>query len=350
MASQCGGAGLCGEDRGGSASGFEETSSLMSEPAPVSGLPQTLDLKNRYLAAFLALLIPGLGHLYQGRKFKAGIYAVCILGLFFAGQAIGHWQVVYLADTQTQGRLQGGQGGQGGLVKRLLQGYGSQFPVGIVAWPAIIQSQRYHSETNSDRLILDAPLTRHFKGGLWTDTVNGPELLLGLDGTVTLESAGAGLQGGFEGTAENGDAVSFKLARIRDLGRPVSANPERTLDATPESLPAGVTLPAGGNEPALRGGLDRPFLDRYQVPLGKNGENRLMAELGAERSDMAYVFTWIAGLLNILAIWDALDGPAYGFGNEPELNQSRRRRRRRDEEDATATKTDKLATPSPSTA
>ncbi|MBO5438104.1 MAG: hypothetical protein J6A23_10620 [Thermoguttaceae bacterium] len=42
-------------------------------------------LKNAAFAAFLAWFLPGLGHLYQGRKAKAAIYAVCILGLFFFG-------------------------------------------------------------------------------------------------------------------------------------------------------------------------------------------------------------------------------------------------------------------------
>jgi hypothetical protein len=31
---------------------------------------------------------------------------------------------------------------------------------------------------------------------------------------------------------------------------------------------------------------------------------------------MALVFTWVAGLLNLLAIWDAADGPAYAYGDE----------------------------------
>ena len=59
----------------------------MSTPAATPETP-TVDLKNRWLAAGLALLLPGLGHLYQGRIFKAAIYSVCILGLFFTGQAL----------------------------------------------------------------------------------------------------------------------------------------------------------------------------------------------------------------------------------------------------------------------
>lgn len=45
----------------------------------------TIPLKNAAFAAFLAWFLPGLGHLYQGRKVKAAIYAVCILGLFIFG-------------------------------------------------------------------------------------------------------------------------------------------------------------------------------------------------------------------------------------------------------------------------
>ncbi len=46
-------------------------------------------------------------------------------------------------------------------------------------------------------------------------------------------------------------------------------------------------------------------------------DQQLHAELG-KIHELALVFTWIAGLLNILAVWDAIDGPAYGYGDEPE--------------------------------
>ena len=36
----------------------------------------------------------------------------------------------------------------------------------------------------------------------------------------------------------------------------------------------------------------------------------------SQKFDIACVFTWIAGLLNIMAVWDAFDGPAYGYGDE----------------------------------
>lgn len=38
--------------------------------------------------------------------------------------------------------------------------------------------------------------------------------------------------------------------------------------------------------------------------------------LGGKRYEIALLFTWVAGLLNLLAIWDAYEGPAYGYGDE----------------------------------
>lgn len=90
-------------------------------------------LKNRSLAAFLALLLPGLGHVYQGRTGKAILYMSCILGLYFVGFALGEGQNVYwawvspLRDTE-----------------RFRLHYLGQFWVGLPAWPALIQATLIH--------------------------------------------------------------------------------------------------------------------------------------------------------------------------------------------------------------
>ncbi|MBY0587656.1 hypothetical protein K2X85_10785 [bacterium] len=55
-----------------------------------------LHLKNPALAGLLAWLVPGLGHAYQGRWFKAILFAICIHGLFWTGMAHGSWKVVWL--------------------------------------------------------------------------------------------------------------------------------------------------------------------------------------------------------------------------------------------------------------
>jgi TM2 domain-containing membrane protein YozV len=52
-------------------------------------------LRNPYKAAFLAWLVPGLGHFYQGRVGKGWLYAICILSLYFAGLALGEGKIVY---------------------------------------------------------------------------------------------------------------------------------------------------------------------------------------------------------------------------------------------------------------
>ena len=46
-------------------------------------------LKNPFLAAILAWLVPGLGHWYQGRKEKAILFFVCIMSVFLFGCYLG---------------------------------------------------------------------------------------------------------------------------------------------------------------------------------------------------------------------------------------------------------------------
>jgi hypothetical protein len=89
----------------------------------------TVRLKNRTLAALLAFLVPGLGHAYQGRYGKAILYAMCILGLFFVGMALGDWKILYwrwvspLSDPE-----------------HFCYWYIWQALTGIVALPSLIQS------------------------------------------------------------------------------------------------------------------------------------------------------------------------------------------------------------------
>ncbi len=49
----------------------------------------SIDLKDPGVAAILAWLIPGLGHWYQGRRAKAVLYFVAIMGLFGWGIYLG---------------------------------------------------------------------------------------------------------------------------------------------------------------------------------------------------------------------------------------------------------------------
>jgi len=100
---------------------------------------ESIDLKDPALAAFLAWLIPGLGHLYQGRLAKAALFFVCIMGTFLyglnlgssngvtaSGRKIGWGRVVYFSWKENHKRLH----------------YICQVGVGLPALPAVVQSWR----------------------------------------------------------------------------------------------------------------------------------------------------------------------------------------------------------------
>jgi hypothetical protein len=54
-----------------------------------------ISLKDHFIAAVLAWLVPGLGHIYQGRVAKGVFYFVLLMGAFTYGMYLGEWKVVY---------------------------------------------------------------------------------------------------------------------------------------------------------------------------------------------------------------------------------------------------------------
>jgi hypothetical protein len=90
-----------------------------------------IDLKDPRLAAFLAWLVPGLGHIYQRRTGKGILFFVCIVGTFFYGMYIGSNRVVYASTADV-------------FTMRFLQDrwqYVCQLGVGLPALPALVQRQ-----------------------------------------------------------------------------------------------------------------------------------------------------------------------------------------------------------------
>jgi len=85
-----------------------------------------IDLRNRYFAAFLAWCIPGLGHFYQGRTHKGGLFMGAILGMFLAGLWLGGGKVVYAAWRPAEPRW----------------AFVCQAGAGLVAMPALVQSRQ----------------------------------------------------------------------------------------------------------------------------------------------------------------------------------------------------------------
>lgn len=107
-------------------------SSPPEQPKQAEQATPAIRLKDPELAALLAWLIPGLGHFYQGRKAKAVLFAVCVLGTFFYGAylgsspELGYARVVYFSWQPGQKRL----------------AYLCQLGAGLPAAPALLQAAR----------------------------------------------------------------------------------------------------------------------------------------------------------------------------------------------------------------
>lgn len=261
-------------------------------------------LKNPVLAAVLAFLLPGLGHAYQGRFFKAVVYAVCILGVFFAGMALGDWHPVYIRRDAEEVRYS----------------YLAQVWVGAPALPAVVQKLRYEKHTEMGPLPgLDNgdALDSEFEGTFFGQS----GLAVPLSGSLSLTDSGDGVSGQFVGTNDSGEVLTLEIGGV-SLQQKVYPSRDRLCSCE-------VIDADGRRRGELRGVIPRSFLDWCQVPLGgPNGDGTydntpLAAVHGrlGKRFDLASVFTWVAGLLNVLAIWDAFEGPAYGYGDESDSGE-----------------------------
>jgi hypothetical protein len=91
-----------------------------------------VELRNPALAALLAWLVPGLGHLYQGRIGKGLLFMICILSTWFFGLALAEGHSVYASNKM--------------IARRLV--FGCQLGVGLPAAPAVLQAVylRNHNE------------------------------------------------------------------------------------------------------------------------------------------------------------------------------------------------------------
>src|SRR5262245_55602346 len=86
----------------------------------------SIDLRDRWLAAFLAWLLPGAGHMYQRRWGKGGLFMTCILGTFFYGLWLGGGRVVYASFREGDSHF----------------AFLCQAGVGLPAMPAVVQAMR----------------------------------------------------------------------------------------------------------------------------------------------------------------------------------------------------------------
>lgn len=253
---------------------------------------------NVFASLVLAILVPGLGHLYQGRTIKGLIYLFGILGLYLWGVVLGEGIVTYNFPEK-------------GLTRRITLHYAAQLGAGLVSYPALWQKDRM-AKNNSSLKQIDRPLSARFSGYLVNTAQDEPNGKL--DGVVKLQPSkgeyGSETSGVFTGKLD-GRPVELQLGGDFFLDPPISAGFRRKLKC-------GVISRDGeGGKPGkeIIGSIPRPFYNSYGVPPDPDQLQEVTGRLGKQH-ELALVFTWIAGLLNILAIWDCVQGPAYGFGDE----------------------------------
>lgn len=264
-----------------------------------------IPLRNRWLAGLLAFLVPGAGHLYQRRYFKGLLYFLCILPTFLFGMYLGDWRITYWQRDPGN----------------VLNPYYAQFWVGLPSLPSLFQSRRFREPANVPNPPLEESYTGPFEGRLHAyedaqhGTLSGPVV-----GEITLEPSERAIghvHGKFVGTMLKADgseaSIEVTLGGRPELEKQVSGRPARRIEC---AIVTNLDDGAFHNNGSLAGEIPRKFWDWFQVPLDDENLQALHGALG-KFHELAQVFTMIAGLLNILAIWDAVEGPAYGFGDAP---------------------------------
>lgn len=299
-----------------------------------------IKLRNPVLAAVLAFLLPGAGHLYQRRYFKAAIYSVCVLGIYFWGCSLGEAKSVHFrwdsraVDAESHYSYHSNQKKQS---RQRTIGYLAQVGVGLPALPALVQRMRYDAQLelqNTDGLpgeVLEE-FNTEFTGRLLDHiTFRDVDITGQIAGVLQVGDYSYGIEfiGRFEGQTSDGKPVSFDLLGTLNTGDLQLGHRITGLDD--------VTMTKSGSGQAafsgdrrrfhvpvvdktahlgiIEGTIPRPFYNHLLAPLNDESLQHLNGKLG-KRYELALVYTWIAGLLNILAIWDALQGPAYGYGDE----------------------------------
>jgi TM2 domain-containing membrane protein YozV len=241
----------------------------MSPPQPPphpDSPPRSYDL----LAGVLSYLVPGLGQIYQGRVGKGFLFLVCIYTLFFYGLLyLGSGSVqagqrtyrltgnVYLPDT-THPSEGTGTNSLGNLINNLYNRpqFLGQFWVGVAAWPAIIQYLHFNKAevTELDRKIDD----------FYRSADNAAQ---------EKDRANAG-------TDEPGGSPAYYRQQAEELERK----------------------------------RRHPILGSFQQEPSAADIN-MVHNAGDKRLELGWVYTVIAGVLNIMVIYDAIAGPAFLLGS-----------------------------------
>ncbi|MCI0457254.1 MAG: hypothetical protein L0Z62_09775 [Gemmataceae bacterium] len=207
------------------------------------------------LAAFLSYLVPGLGQIVQGRVGKGVLFLVCLYGLFFYGMALGHWQNVYVPSSPPPK-----EGRRSSVLDAITDRarFAGQFWIGVAAWPALLQ---------------------HFAGTPYVEMPDGSRGKI-----VLVENAQ-----GYDLAVRSPRTADLTIKEQDGSSVEVERNGQR------ERYPV-KTLPLLGS---LMSEPDEGTVNRQM----RNADKKF---------DVGWMYTVIAGVLNILVIYDAFAGAFFG--------------------------------------
>jgi hypothetical protein len=265
------------------------------------------------LAGVLSYLVPGLGQIIQGRVAKGLLFLVCIYALFFYGIYLGSGTVTVGGRTyQTSSAVYLPDQSDPNTPRSALQRLGSnlynrpqfigQFWVGVAAWPAIIQYLRY------DRDKYQEVEERYSAAlGQWQRAQERQQ----------------------EADRKNHEADDLLARAEKDPGKAAELRQqaeEARKAAQDSEAEAQIALEKSTEEADGAAKEERklthPLLGGFEREPTTANEN-MIHNLSDKRQELAWVFTVIAGVLNILVIYDAVAGPAVSAGLAPSLDRTR---------------------------
>ena len=184
-----------------------------------------INLKNPFVAAILGYLIPGAGHLYQGRYFKGVLFLICIAGTFCYGMRMAEGKAVYYKKAED-------------VDKGIISNYAflAQAGVGVPALAALIQWKRFTAESNVKQQELQVPLDQPFTGKLILDEgANNKQFKGLLEGKISLKPSQQNhrmVEGTFQGTLDGKETITLQLEGRIALQRAISGSSQRIVTCT----------------------------------------------------------------------------------------------------------------------
>ncbi len=259
--------------------------------------PVPVDLKNPVIAGLLAFLCPGAGHLYQKRFFKAFVFAACVWGSWWTGMAMSDWKAL---QAPAKGHMQ----------TAVVLKFAGQGGVGLPSVWALYQARRYYDKENTALDTIPGPQEFAFTGQVdlreLAGNRSGP-----VTGTLSLipseNDYGPAIAGQFIGTLD-AQPVTLKLKPNVRLEQPVQSERQQPVACSLEDE-------QGEYRGELRGTIPRSVFNWFACPLSPDEEVEWHRDRG-KYQELAMVFVWVAGLMNLLAVWDAFEGPAYGINDD----------------------------------